>query len=423
MNCQGHPTACPNAGKPWALMGSLECLKQDRPIDPTMEGMQSNRPVIAHVLHRLDRAGAEVLAAGLARALRDRFEFVFLCLDALGPLAEELGGDGFVVEALERRPGIDLALGRRLRGKLTTHNVSLVHAHQYTPFFYSALSRGRVPGRRRSRGAGPTPIIFTEHGRHYPDHRSTRRVLANKLLLRGKDRVTAVGDFVRDALVRNEGIAPKRIEVIHNGITPGEAPSTADRQAARQQLGIDNDRPIVMQIARFHSVKDHATALRAWAHVHASQADAQLVLIGEGGERHAMHQLCKELSIQDVVKFTGPVADARKLIPAADVCLLTSLSEGISVTLLEAMAACKPVVATDVGGNAEVVTHQTTGLLAPRGDGDALANHISTLLTDANRAAQFGSAGRQRLLDRFTADRMHDAYARRYESAGGFSRG
>jgi len=371
--------------------------------------MSNTRPVIAHVLHRLERAGAEVLAAGLARQLADRFDFVFFCLDGLGPLAEELKKDGFVVEALDRRPGIDLSLGRALRRHRRRHHVSLIHAHQYTPFFYSALSRGRIPGRRS------TPILFTEHGRHYPDHRSTRRVLANKLLLAGRDRVTAVGRFVSEALVQNEGIAPKRIDVIYNGITPGPEPTDTDRADARAQLGIDATRPVAIQIARFHTVKDHGSALRAWAEVCKAVPDALLVLIGEGDERAAMQALASELGLGESVLFAGERANARTLIPAADLCMLTSLSEGVSVTLLEAMAGCKPVVATDVGGNSEVVVHEETGLLAPRSDPDALAKHITTLLRDRALADTYGKAGRQRLLSRFTAERMHDAYAAVYD--------
>lgn len=392
-----------------------------------MAGMPTDRPVIAHVLHRLDRAGAEVLATGLARALRERFTFVFFCLDGLGPLADELLQDGFVVEELGRRPGIDLALGRRLRRHAKAHGVSLIHAHQYTPFFYSALSRGRLPG-RRSR-----PILFTEHGRHYPDHRSTRRVLANKLLLKGKDRVTAVGEFVREALIHNEGIARKRIDVIHNGITPAPgifatAGDAADsgrsedaRQAARRQLSIEPDRPVVMQVARFHPVKDHATALRAWAEVHAELPDALLVLVGEGEERGKMQALADELGLRDAVRFTGAVDDARALIPAADLCTLTSLSEGISVTLLEAMAAGKAIVATGVGGNGEVVEQGQTGLLVPRGDSTQLGEAIVGLLEDDDRRLAMGQAGRQRLFERFTAERMHAGYARLYESMLGLS--
>ncbi len=383
--------------------------------------MPADRPVIAHVLHRLDRAGAEVLASGLARALRDDYTFVFFCLDGLGPLAEGLKDDGFVVEQLERRPGVDWALGRRLRERLKAHRVSVVHAHQYTPFFYSALARGVLLNRTTP------PILFTEHGRHYPDRRSFKRVLANKLLLRHRDRVTAVGEFVREALVKNEGIARRRIEVVYNGIDPGGLPSDADRAAARQRLEIANDRPVVMQVARFHPVKDHATALCAWAHVCGRLSEREtsplLVLVGDGGEREAMQRLANTLDIEPSVLFTGPVEDARALIPAADVCMLSSLSEGVSVTLLEAMAAGKPVVATNVGGNVEVVEDHKTGLLAPRGDAEALGDCLIGLILDQKLRTRLGHTGREHLVARFTADRMHAGYARLYGSVLGFSRG
>lgn len=371
--------------------------------------MTDARPVIAHVLHRLDRAGAEVLAAGLARGLRERFEFVFLCLDGLGPLADELRGDGFAVKSLARQPGIDRQLAKALRSRLNDLGVCLVHAHQYTPFFYSAMARGLIARQL------PTPILFTEHGRHYPDRRSLKRVIANKALLRQNDRVTAVGRFVKEALVRNEGINPQRIDVVFNGIDPGPEPSDQNRAAARQQLGIEEGRPVVMQVARFHPVKDHATALRAWALVHKQIPDALLMLIGDGDERINTEGLAKALGIEQAVRFTGALPDARQLIHAADLCILTSLSEGVSVTLLEAMAACKPIVATDVGGNAEVVDHSVTGQLVPRGDIKGLADAINALLPNAPYAQRtLGNAGRQRLLNQFTAERMHHAYAQQY---------
>ncbi|MBX2853058.1 MAG: glycosyltransferase [Phycisphaeraceae bacterium] len=369
----------------------------------------ANRPVIAHVLHRLDRAGAEVLAAGLARGLADRFDFMFLCLDGPGVLADELADEGFAVEALGRQPGLDRTLAKRLRDRLTHHRVGLIHAHQYTPFFYSAVSRGLFKN--------TTPLLFTEHGRHVPDTTSLKRRLANKLLLKKTDRVTAVSQFVKHALIKNEGMPAARIDVVHNGIDPGPEPNEDGRAAARQQLGITPDRPVVMQVARFHPVKDHATALRAWSIVHAQMPDALLVFVGDGPERDNLEALTQQLELQDAVRFTGGVDDARQLIPAADLCMLSSLSEGLSVTLLEAMAAGKPIVATDVGGNPEAVVNGQTGLLAPSRDPGALAGCVMQLLPNAPYTARvLGQAGRQRLLEHFTADRMHRAYAQHYES-------
>ena len=371
--------------------------------------MPMPRPVIAHILHRLDRAGAEVLAAGLARSLRAEYESVFFCLDGLGPLAEELAAEGFVVACFDRRPGIDRSLARRMRAAINEHRVALLHGHQYTPFFYGSLARGFSPRARRA-----LPLIFTEHGRHYPDHRSLKRVLANKVLLARGDAVTAVGGFVRQALIDNEGLAPARVEVIHNGIEPGPPPTAEQRKQARVTLGLDPSTPVVMQVARFHPVKDHASAIRAFAAVHAALPAAKLVLVGDGPERPAIAQLAASLGLTGAVVFTGVRPDVRSLLPGADVFLLSSLSEGISVTLLEAMDAGLPIVATYVGGNGEVVTDGKTGLLAPRGDHAALGRHLLTLLTDANTARAYGHAGRERLLDRFTQQRMHAGYTALY---------
>jgi L-malate glycosyltransferase len=369
--------------------------------------MDQQRPSVAHVLHRLDLAGAEVLAADLARKLGERYRFVFLCLDGVGPLGEELDSQGFDVIDLKRRPGLDRSVARRLKDAVREHHIGLLHAHQYTPFFYAALSR---------RFASSPPILFTEHGRHYPDQRKLKRILANRWLLKPTDRVTAVGRFVARALTENEGIASERIDVIHNGIDPDAFPPAdqATRARARRMLGIDGRTPLVMQVARFHPVKDHHTAVRAFARVVEQVHDARLCLVGDGEQRQATEALSAELGIHDHVDFLGVRDDVDSLLPAADVFTLSSVSEGVSVTLLEAMATGLPIAATDVGGNSEVVEHNKTGLLSPRGDDRALADHLTDLLQDPAKRRAFGEAGRARLLDRFTQDRMHRAYARLY---------
>lgn len=371
----------------------------------------SEGQVIAHVLHRLQIAGAEVLAADLSRRLAGRFRFVFFNLDGVGALGETLRGEGFEVIDLGRKPGVDRAVARRIAGLAKEHRVGLFHAHQYTPFFYAALSRGLFP-----RASG-IPILFTEHGRHYPDHRSTKRVLANRFLLRRRDRVTAVGEFVKAALVNNEGIAASRVEVVRNGIDPSrfEASPPAARREVRAELGLGDGRPVVLQVARFHPVKDHATALRGMAEAVKALPDAVLLLAGDGDLRAALEVQAARLGIARSVRFLGVRRDVPRLMAAADVFLLSSLSEGISVTLLEAMGCELPIAATEVGGNGEVVAHDQTGLLSPRGDAARLGASLVTLLRDADLRRRMGAAGRARLLERFTQARMHARYAAIYD--------
>ena len=375
---------------------------------PTAPMPSADRPVIAHVLHRLYLAGAEVLAAELSRKLSDRYRFVFFCLDDIGPLGTTLTDEGFTVVNLARQPGVDLRVARRMGSAVREHGVDLLHAHQYTPFFYASLSRG-LPILSRKQ----PPILFTEHGRHYPDQRKTKRILANRFLLGKRDRVTAVGSFIKQALVANEGIAADRIEVIHNGINPARF-AHGDRAAARRLLGIADDELAILQVARLHPVKDHVTAIRAMADVAKRMPKARL-LVGDGECRADLETLISKLNLQAHVTLVGVRDDVPALMPAADVFLLSSLSEGISVTLLEAMATGLPIAATDVGGNSEVVAHNHTGLLSPRRDAPALAHNLVTLLSDADLRQTFGSAGHARLLDLFTESQMHDNYAQLYQ--------
>lgn len=368
--------------------------------------MTTQRPMIAHVLHRLDLAGAEMLAAELARKLADRYQFTFYCLDALGHLGQQMRDEGFEVITLDRRPGVDLSVGRRLRKAMRQHEVNLVHAHQYAPFFYSAVSR-RLRARPR--------ILFTEHGREYPDVRRPRRVIANRLLLKPTDRVTAVAHYIRRLVADNEGIELDRISVIHNGIDPQHYVN-ADRIEARRRLNMDPQTPLVMQVARFHPVKDHATALQAFAHVAAAVPDARLALVGEGERLGQMQRLADELAIAHRVDFLGRRDDVPHILPAADVFLLSSLSEGISLTLLEAMACRLPIVATAVGGNVEVVEHGRNGLLVQRQDHAGLAHNLILLLRDAEVRRNMGEAGHKRLHRLFHHQQMIQAYDQLYQT-------
>src|SRR5262245_56225881 len=151
-------------------------------------------PVVCQLLHTLNVGGAEVLAARLARRLRDRCRFHFVCLDEKGTLGEGLEAEGFPVTVLGRRPGLDWRCAWRLGRLLRAQGVEVVHAHQYTPFSYALLARW--VSRRY-------PVLFTEHGRHQPDHPRRKRILFNRLMLRRRDRVVAVGEAVRQALIVN----------------------------------------------------------------------------------------------------------------------------------------------------------------------------------------------------------------------------
>jgi glycosyltransferase involved in cell wall biosynthesis len=278
----------------------------------------------------------------------------------------------------------------------------LLHAHQYTPFFYALLARARC---RRP------PVLFTEHGRHSPDYPRRKRILANRLLLQRRDRVVGVGEAVRQALIANEGIPPERVAVIYNGIDLARcAAAREERRAVRREMEVADDELVILQVARLDYLKDHATAVRTLAEVAPRRPDARLVLVGEGPERGAVQEEVRRLALGGRVRLLGLRKDVPRLLAGADLLLLTSISEGIPLTLIEAMAAGLPVVSTRVGGVPEVVEDGRTGLLAPAGDAAALGRHVCELADNPRLRDELGRRGRERAEALFSERMMHDRY-------------
>lgn len=371
------------------------------------------KATICQILHSLNVGGAEVLACRLARQLQNEYRFVFLCLDDLGTLGQQLREEGFEVSVLGRRAGFDVQCVRQIARLALKHQADLIHAHQYTPFFYS-----RAPGWFGRR----LPVLFTEHGRFHPDLPNRKRMAFNRLFLRPDDRVVAVGEAVRTALVANEGIPTRRIQVIYNGVHLEDfSVNGQDRIAVRRELGIGDNAPVAIQVARLDYLKDHSTALRTAERVRQQLPHFKLLLIGEGPERAKIEKEIEQRQLSGNVVMLGQRSDVRRLLAAADVFLLTSISEGIPVTFVEAMGAKLPVVSTAVGGVPEVVVDAETGLLTPSGDDQRLAEALVLLLQDPVEAERLGRAGHGRALRLFTESSMHAQYAAMYEQMLGVS--
>jgi glycosyltransferase involved in cell wall biosynthesis len=371
----------------------------------------SDRPRVAFVMHVMQVAGAEVLVAETIRRLAGRIDPVVLCLDGVGSLGERLLAEGVPVVAFGRRPGRDWRLAWRLARELRHRGVSVVHAHQYTPFFYAALAR-LMAGRS-------VKVIFTEHGRHYPDVVSPLRRTVNRLALaRLADSVNACCDFSASALAHVDGFSARPIEVIPNGIELDRYDPAPDRASLRRSLGLDPARRYVVTVARFHPVKDHATLLRGFQQVAGSRPDVDLLLAGDGPLRPDLEELTRSLGVEARVRFLGVRSDVPSLLKAADLFALTSVSEAASLTVLEAMASRLPVVVTAVGGNPEMVRHGVEGLLVPRGDVAGVASALLRLLDDPPAAEAMGAAGRERVERQYQLAQTVESYWRLYQRLG-----
>lgn len=372
------------------------------------ENTTNRLPTVCQLLFSMEVGGAEVLAKEIAEAGAAEFRFVFACLDSAGPLGEQLRDSGTIVEVLDRQPGIDFRCARRLARFCREQNVKLIHAHHIGPFRHAGLAR--FFGMQ-------CPILITEHGRPYPDERSWKRVLRNRLLLRGTDRIVAVGHCLLDALTLNEGIPADRIEVIFNGRDLSRYRNDErTRNETRTRLGLRNEHFVVMQVARLSSEKDHATSIRAISRLRSEHPLVRLVLVGDGPERSAIEQLVGQLDLQDQVMLLGNRGDVELLLPAADACLLTSITEAIPLTLIEAMATSLPCIGSRVGGVPEVISEDETGLLAEPRDDRAFAESIARLISDPDRCVRMGRLARQRVEALFNLNHMQEAYFHRYRS-------
>jgi glycosyltransferase involved in cell wall biosynthesis len=365
---------------------------------------------IGFCLHAMQVAGAEVLVSQIIYRLKDHIDPTIFCLDSIGQLGEELQSQGIPVVVLNRKPGLDIAMARRYATELNQRQIQLVHAHQYTPFFYTALARFR--------GANRTKILMTEHGRHYPDVVSSKRRFVNRwFLTRYADHSTACCRFSAQALEQNDGF--RNVEVLYNGIDLANHParkSDSERADLRARLGMRPDQKYIVCIARFHPVKDHPTLLRGFAELAKTEPNVRLLLVGKGPDEDSLRALASDLGIADRVEFWGVRRDISNILQASDVFSLTSVSEAASITLLEAMANGSPVAITDVGGNGEHVRHGEHGLLSPRGDASALANNLHQLVNLPDFASDLAIAARERIDREFRLEKAISRYMSLYKN-------
>jgi L-malate glycosyltransferase len=332
---------------------------------------------------------------------------VVCCLDDEGEWAAELESAGIPVVALRRKSGFRPDLGRQIARLATQYNTDLFHCHHYSPFVYGQLA---ALLRRRCR------VVFTEHGHASDAGPSLKQRIVNPMLGRLPAAIFAVSADLRLQMIA-EGLPAQRVAVIRNGIEPGSRPPLAARLAARSSLGLAPDALVVVTAGRLDPVKDLPALIDALAIVRRGQSAARLVIIGDGPERARLEQQAATLGLTSAVSFAGYRGDVRQLLAAADVYANSSIHEGISLTILEAMAAGLPVVATRVGGTPEVVLDPETGVLVPVRSPAALAAALDNLLHTPGRRRAMGDAARVRVINHFSIDTMVTRYLEAYHSS------
>jgi len=332
---------------------------------------------------------------------------IVCCLDAVGELGEKLLQEGYKVYCKGRRPGLDLDVINWLRDIIRKEKVDMVHAHQYSPLFY-AVPAALLAGRKK--------VVYTEHGRFFPEKKSWKRWLFNPLLAMGVDHLVSISEATAWAMATYDNLPLHRIKIIHNGIDCCSMNPEIDKRAKRQELGLSETCRIIGTAARLNSIKNIQMMLRALKLVLQQVPDTFLVIAGQGEEEERLRTMSLELGIADQVKFIGLRFDLSEIYQLFDIFLLTSFSEGISVTLLESMASGIPSIVTDVGGNREVVVDRETGYLVSVDDDQLMAQRVCELQQDFDKASRVGFAARDRVISEFSVQKMMDAYCELYGS-------
>jgi L-malate glycosyltransferase len=362
---------------------------------------------VMHVVLSLGPGGTERLVIEITKQLSVSVDSMVCCLEEPGAWAGELTRRGVPVFSLGRSGGFEPRLGYAIAQLSSLHNRDVLHCHHYTPFVYGQI--GALVHRR-------VRVVFTEHGRLSDAPPSWKRRLVNPALGRLPAAIFAVSENLRGHMIA-EGLPPSRIRVLHNGIDAGAVPSPRTRRAARGALGIGDDTPVVGTVSRLDHVKDFGTLIEAFQLLRRSEPAARLVIIGDGPESARLERRAAEIGAGDGVLFVGHRDDARDLLAAFDVYANSSLYEGISLTILEAMATGLPVVATRVGGTPEIIDHQRTGLLVPMRSPVELASACASLLASPTSSRSLGQAARRCVETRFSLQRMTAGYLAAYRDA------
>jgi glycosyltransferase involved in cell wall biosynthesis len=337
-----------------------------------------------------------------------------VCLERGGYLADELTTRGVAVVGPIKKTGNDPTAPFRLAAILREHRVDVAHCHNWGGLVDTVLA---------AKLARMTPVLHTQHGLDYgfsdaPDHlRSRLRTAMKVLACQGVTRIATVSQEVAQMVTREWRVSPSRVSVVHNGVrvpAPGEGVDIRARW--RHELGIDESDVLIGTVAVFRPVKDLHTMLEAMALIRRETSRAKLVLMGAGPQKEELEAAVERLGLTSVVHFPGFRRDATQLLPALDVFVLSSLSEGISLALLEAMAAGVPVVATSVGGNVEILQKPASGVLVPPRSPRALADGILSLINDSTRRRLLSAGGRERVEEAFSLKRMIRNYESLYAS-------
>jgi glycosyltransferase involved in cell wall biosynthesis len=352
--------------------------------------MSVRRPTIVVAIKGLGIGGAEKLIVEGSRFWnRDRFDYrVAYALPWKDQLVEPLVDQGIPVECFGSSRGMTPTSAWRF-GKLTRRwDASIVHAH--------LPSMGAV-----ARVTQRVPVVYTEHNLASSYRMPVRMV--NRATYSRNAAAIAVSDAVADSIASYP--SPSK-QVIPNGV---DVDGGIDTAGVREELGLDDSQHLVMHVGNIRPLKGHANLVAAAASLTRTRKDIHIVSIGgekTDGDLASIRQMATDLGVSDHMRFLGRRQDALAFIAACEVYVNPADVEGLPVTILEALALARPVVATSVGGVPSIVRDGETGILVPPGDPDAIARAIIWMVDNPRTAGTYGTNGRSLIQEHHGIEHM-----------------
>lgn len=371
-------------------------------------------PLVVHIIYALSTGGLENgLVNIINRSPPGRYRHVIVCLTTADEFAQRITVENVEVIELRKREGHDFRCYWQLRKLVKKLAPDIVHSRNLAA----------LEAQLCTVGLGKIKRVHGEHGREITDldGSNLKYLMFRKFMRLFIDKYIAVSRDLEDWLTLNVGVRKQRVRQIYNGVdhdrfTPKTEKSLALLPARWQE---HNGILVVGTVGRLTPVKDQQILLRAVAFLRENHPEAgsrlRLIIVGDGPLRASLTQNTERLALQDIVWLAGDREDVPELLHTMDVFVLPSLGEGISNTVLEAMASGLPVIATAVGGNTELVETGFNGTLVPVGDYQALSNAILSLLQDDEGRARQGANARIRVGQQFDWNRTVDAYLSVYD--------
>lgn len=354
---------------------------------------------IMHLVQSINCGGQEKLILSLAEKQLAAGMLPSVCvLEGPGELTAEAEDKRIPLHYLHKQPGLKLGMPFKLRALLKKQGTHVMHAHNMGPALYGTIA---------ARLAGVPVSLLTRHGRDPSQW--------NALLWRMIDAVVAISKDTIEEFKKHNSISPDKLHVIYNGVgTSAFAGSPTIVSGLKAQLGIDVGDLVVGTVGRLCPEKDHLGLLEAYKIVLQSCSQTKLLIVGGGALQGQLEEHCRQGKLENRVIFTGFRNDVKELLQCMDVFVLSSVSEGMPIALLEAMANGRPAVVTAVGGNVEVVEDGETGFVVPPRDPQALARKICALIRDEGLRRRFSEEARRAITERFSLEKMAAEYSTLY---------